>query len=99
MALPIFQIANNQTFIQMQTTWKSQLDPIIAIPMLNGLQLSNINLVGGNNVINHKLQRLQQGWIITDLNQGVAIYRAQPFNSTTLTLNSGAPCVVDLWVY
>lgn len=97
--LPIFPVANNQGFVQMQTQWKSQLDPILAIPMLSGHQLSSITLAAGNNSINHLLGRMQQGWILTDINVGVAIYRNQPFNTTTLTLNSGGICIINLWVF
>jgi len=84
---------------QMQQQWKSQLDPILAIPMLSGLQLKSIALKSGANVINHKLGAVQQGWMITDQDGPATIYRSQPFNNLTLTLTSSAACNVNLWVY
>lgn len=83
----------------MQQKWKSELDPVISIPFLDGLKLHSISLINGVTVINHKLQRNQQGYFITDINAAAAIYRSQPFNQTTLTLTSNAACVIDLWVF
>ena len=94
MALPI-----KLPLDRMQTIWKSQIDPILKIPMLSGLQLNNISLVSGVNNINHLLQRTQQGWIITDQDASSSIYRSQPFNTLTLTLHASAPCTISLWVY
>lgn len=83
----------------MQNKWASQLNPLLNQPANNGIILSNINLVTGVNVINHKLNKKQQGWIITDLNAAVTIYRSQPFNDKTLTLTSSGPCTINLQVF
>lgn len=83
----------------MENKWKSILDPVLANPMTNMGILKNINLVTGNNVINHLLGQIQQGWIITDI-QGVAdIYRSAPFNNLTLTLNSSSAVTVSIGVF
>lgn len=97
--LAIYQKSNDQNFVLMQTNWSSQLNPVLSLPPINGVLLDNIVLVNGNNVINHKLGKTQQGWIMTDINAGAAVYRSQPFNDKTLTLTSGAACIVSLWVY
>lgn len=83
----------------MQTKWASILNPFIAIPFLNGQLLTGIVLVNGVTVINHKLSRMQQGYVVTDQNASAAIYRSQPLNSTTLTLTSNASVTVALWVF
>lgn len=82
-----------------QNKWPAELNPILALPILSGLQLKNIVLIDGVNTINTKLQRPLQGWIITDQNAVASIFRSQPLNSTTLTLTSNAAVTVDLWVY
>lgn len=83
----------------MQTKWASELNPVLAIPFLNGIQLSQISLINGSTVINHRLQRMMQGWFITDINAAATIYRSQPFNPTTLTLTSSAAVIINLWVF
>lgn len=98
MALPTFLDANKNMML-MQNNWKSQLDPVLGNPMTNPLILKSINLVSGNNVINHLLGQTLQGWLITDTTASSSIYRSAPKNDKTLTLNSSAPCVVDLLVF
>lgn len=57
-------------------------------------------MTASTNVINHKLGRMQQGWVITDINNvATSIYRSQPFNDKTLTLTSSGAVTVNIWVY
>lgn len=84
---------------QQSQQWKSLLDPVLANPLNNILILPNIRLIAGTNVINHLLQRNQQGWIITDIQGAAQIYRSEPFNNLTLTLVSDAPVTCNIGVY
>ena len=79
--------------------WKSQLDPVLANPMNNSSLLTGIALINGSNVINHKLGRMMQGWMISDINGAATIYRSAPMNSLTLTLASNAAVTVNLVVF
>ena len=98
MQLPQFNF-NDRTLSMMSTQWRSILNPVLANPISNPRILKNINLKSGVNVINTGIQQLQQGWIVSDINAVATIYRSQPFNETTLTLTSSAPCTVTLVVY
>lgn len=99
MALPNYQ-GGDQPFQLMQSTWSAQLNPILALPFLSGVQLNSITISSGSAaVINHLLGRLQQGWIITDQNAPAKIARIAPLNNKTLTLSSDAAVTVSLWVY
>lgn len=96
--LPIQKDPNTNLMI-MQNRWASQLNPLLANPLNSVLVLKNIKLSSGNNVINHLLGRVQQGWVITDI-QGVAdIFRSADFNDKTLTLNSSAVVTVNIGVF
>lgn len=99
MALPIIPKANDQSFVLMQTQWKSQLDPIIANPLLDGVHVKNVSLNVGDNQINIRLDRMMQGWFLTDQDAAASIYRSQPINSSTLTLFSDAAVKVSLWIF
>jgi hypothetical protein len=94
-----FQYSDNPDLNKLQTKWISILNPIISVPLLSGVQLDDIVLKTGVNVINTTLQRMQQGWIITDIDTAITLFRSQPFNQLTLTLTASAPCTVSLWVY
>ena len=96
--LPLIQ-DDNQAFVQMQTRWKSVLDPLLKNLLLSANQLENIQLRVGETQINHLLSRKQTGWIVTDQNGGASIYRSKPLNDKTLTLTSDANVVVSLLVY
>lgn len=96
--LPLFKIEDVQLTLW-QTKWKSLLDPILGNELVNGIQLRNILLATGDNVINHRLGRTMQGWILTDQSANSLIYRSQPLNSATLTLNSSGPVTVSLWCF
>lgn len=90
---------DNQPFQLMQTKWKSQLDPLLVAPLNGSLVLNEIKLVSGVNVINHKLGRPIQGWMITDISAPATIYRSAAFNKLTLTLTSNAVTVVNIMVF
>ena len=98
MQLPYLQ-TNDKDLNRLQTQWKSILDPILALPILDGVLLKEIALINGATVVNHKLGRKPQGFIITDIDAGTQVYRSAPFNPLTLTLTAGAACTVSLWVY
>jgi hypothetical protein len=101
MALPLQQ-TNLQDLALMQTKWKSQIDPVLAEPIVSGNLLSNISLKVGDNVINHGLGTKLQGYIVI-LKSGLAgIYDKQSSNqmaNLTLVLNSDTAITVSLWVF
>lgn len=96
--LPYFQSLEPSLNL-LQTKYRSILNPVLAIPMLDGLQLTDVDLISGVTVIPHRLARKMQGWIITDQNASAVIYRSQPLNDKFLTLTSNAQVRVSLWVY
>jgi len=78
----------------------ASLNPILNLPILNGNQINNINLVANTpQSINHLLQRMMQGWFVVDINADTAIRRTLPFNSLTLTLESTSNVQINIWVY
>lgn len=83
----------------MQTKWASILNPLLAQPLSASSILSNVALVTGDNTINHLLGRTLQGWIVSDITAASTVYRSQPLNATTLTLNASAPTTVSLLVF
>ncbi len=83
----------------MQTKWASELNPVLANPATNPSLLASIQLVTGVNVINHRLSRNMQGWVVTDIDAPISLYRSAPFNNLTLQLTASGPAVVKLMVY
>lgn len=98
MALPQFQ-TNLLELAQMQNTWATSLNPLLLNPLLKGVILPNVVLAAGDNVINTRLSRKLQGWVVVDIDAAVQIYRSAPKNDLTLTLNSSGPATVSILVY
>jgi len=63
MALPIFTTDNKDVGL-LQTTWASQLNPLLKNPLSNGQVLKSLPLTSGSNVVDHKLGRKLQGWFL-----------------------------------
>ncbi len=92
-------LSNKLPFELLQTQWASQLNPLLANQLNNVSILEGIALINGVTVINHLLQKTQQGWFIVDQNAAATIYRSAPFNKTTLTLTSNAAVTVNIGVF
>lgn len=83
----------------MLTTWATAINPLLNLPPNQGLLLKNIPLINGVTVINHRLGKTMQGWVIIDQDANATIYRSQPLNNLTLTVTSNAACNISLWVF
>lgn len=84
----------------MQTAWGSMINPVLANPASTPILLTGVSLSVGDNVINHRLAKKLQGWMVVDIDAPSTIYRSAPIdNITTLTLNASAATVVSLLVF
>jgi hypothetical protein len=98
-SLPIFQ-DQNKNFMLHQTSWKAAITPVIQNEINQGLLLTNITLLANTPLaINHMLSRLQIGWQLSDITANSTVWRTQPFNDKTLTLESSANTTINVWVF
>jgi hypothetical protein len=99
MQLPLPK-TSDQNLSTTLTRWKSILDPVIADPLLSGLMVSGINLIASTpQVVNHSLSRNPLGWFLTDNTANSVVWRTQPFNNKTITLEASATTQVSIWVF
>lgn len=99
--LPNFQ-SPDIPFSLMQSQWAKYLNPLLANPLVNGIILPNITLSSGLNIVNHRLGRNLQGWIIVMNNASATFYDSQATNqqqNLTLALIASAPCTVNIYVF
>lgn len=83
-----------------QTKWAATINPVLAVPILSGLQIDGIKLLANiPQAINHKLQRMPQGWFLVDNTASSSIWRAADFNVLTLTLESDVDTSISIWVF
>jgi len=89
----------DRSLSMLQTSWASEIDPFLARPTNQMNVIPNVQLAIGNNVINHLLGQVMQGWSILDIDGPATIYRSAPLNKLTLTLNSSAAVMIKLGVF
>jgi hypothetical protein len=94
MALPLLK-----SFDLLTNQWKAILDPIVANPILQGLQLTGISLSTSATTVPHTLGRVQQGWFITDYSAAATVFRTGSYNSSNMILTASAPVTVSIWVF
>lgn len=83
-----------------QTKWSSILNPILALPMLNGNQVQGVALTASAPLaVNHLLGRMPVGWFLTDNTANAVVWRAQPFNQFSIILESDADTLVSFWIF
>jgi len=68
-----------------------QLSPLTGdVSYVEGVELST-----GSNVVNHKLGRKPIGYIVTDINAAVTVYRSGSFASESVALTSSGNATVS----
>ena len=93
-------LPRNLTWDKANTLWAASLDPVLANLLVQGAQLRGIVLVANTpQTLNHYLGKTQTGFIVTDLNAAAIVYRTQPFNSQTITLESSANATCSIWCF
>lgn len=98
-SLPIFTTTIKDLSL-MQTKWASQLNPLLSNPLNQPGFIKNVTLIANTPLaINHLLGQVQQGWFITDIDSNATVWRTQPFNKLTLTLEASANTTINLTVY
>lgn len=101
MSLPIFHGVSKDLSL-LQTAWANIINPVVDLPLVQGLIIKNQALVNGSTVINHRLGRKLQGWIVVRQRAAASIYDTQDSNPSpnlTLTLVSDAVVSVDIYVF
>lgn len=99
--LPGFRVEDRETqrFLDQLLAGLNQLNEL---RILQGQLVEGIDLVSGDNDVEHKLGRALVGWIITRKSAAVDIYDKQDDNNApgqNLILNASGAVTVDLWVF
>lgn len=93
---------NDRIINQLQANIVGPLNKVLGLPILQGIILSDIDVVSGDNTINHLLGRALVGWIVILQNAAVSIYDKQSSNTdtaNTLILNSSGTATISLYVF
>jgi hypothetical protein len=97
-------VANSNTdTAKLQARLVEFFTPIQNCDLIDGVRLVSITLTAGSeNAIDHKLGRELLGWIMVRNRANATVWDTQDankFKDKTLSLNTSADTVVDLWVF
>jgi hypothetical protein len=93
-------LSTKLTFADLLTKWAAQLNPILANPVMQGRALNAVVLVANTpQTLNHGLSQTMRGWFVTDQGAAANVYRTQPLNAQTITLEASANVTINLWVF
>lgn len=81
-----------------QDNIEKAIGEVINMALLNGRLVTAVDLASGNTSVEHKLDRVPQGYIVTDKNNAATIYTTSK-DSKYLVLNSSAACTVSFWIF
>ena len=79
--------------------WAAALNPLLGLPLVNGNTVAATLVANKPQAINHGLGRSPQGWFLIDNTADSVVWRTQPFNATSLTLEASANTTINLWVF
>lgn len=106
MPLPRFQalgqFVSGKDWSLLQSNWSALLDPILGRKQNQSNVLSDVELINGQAIVNHKLGRKLAGWKIILQDAKASIYDKQATNQTpelTLVLISDAATTVSIEVF
>lgn len=84
----------------MQPQWAQQINQLLKIPFLDGIAIKDIALTASTPLATPiRIGRVQQGWLLTDNSANCTVWRTQPFNAQTITLESSADTTISIWVF
>lgn len=93
-------VSQNSELTMLQSKLQEFFAPLLANPTLDGTLLTNIQLVAGENKVEHKLQRAALGWIVVSKNATCDIWEpSKDLSKAFITLQSSAPVTISLWVF
>ena len=95
--------SDDELLTRLQDNIQTALSELGNIPLMGGRLVLDVALTtGGDNVVNHGLDRPLTGWIAVRNSAQSTLWDTQGANPTpsrTLTLRTSATCTVNLWVF
>lgn len=94
------QVSSNLPLDLLKTQWGQAINQLLKLPFADGVLLENVLLDASTpKSIGHGLGRAPQGWFLTDNMALSVVWRVEPFNDKTLTLESDQDTTISLWVF
>ena len=87
---------------RLQSHIKTTLNPLLELPISDGVLQTNLSIATTDTVIDHKLGRQYEGFIVTRLKSNSVIYESSSTNGTpdrTIILKASATATADIYFF
>lgn len=81
-----------------QDNISNALSPVLKVIILDGQELTSLNVTTTDTIYPHLLNRIPLGWFITDKNANINVWRVT-WDSRTITLQASGSGPINLWIY
>ena len=92
----------NEEVTRLQSHIKTTLNPLLELPISDGVLLTDLSIATSDTVIDHKLGRQYEGFIITRLKSNSVIFESSSTNDTpdrTIILEASATATADIYFF
>lgn len=83
---------------QVQSNIAASLTPLSKAKIVDGAHVVDVELTTGTNRVGHKLERVPEGWIISDRDSAATVYRTA-WDSKTVDLVASAAVTCRIWFF
>jgi hypothetical protein len=94
--------SQNEEVTRLQSHLKQTLAPLLDLPIQDGVLIQDISIETTDTLVQHKLGRNYEGWIVTRLKDNAVIYESTTSNANTdihIILKGSAACTADLYFF
>jgi len=92
----------NEEVTRLQSHIKTTLNPLLELPISDGVLIKNLSIATSDTIVEHKLAREYEGFIITRLKSNSVIYEsdtANTFKDRKIILKASATATADIYFY
>lgn len=94
--------SENDEVNRLQSHIKTTLNPLLQLPISDGVLLKDLEIGTSDTRVNHGLGREFEGFILTKLNANAAVYEsttANPSKDRYILLKAGSAVTVDIYFF
>ena len=94
--------SDNQEITRLQTHIKTVLNPLLELPISDGVMIENLDIGTGDTVVNHKLGRNCEGFLVVRLKSNATIYESSTVNATpenTIILKASGAATANIYFF
>ena len=94
--------SENQEITRLQSHIKTALNPLLELPISDGVMIKDLTIETTDTLVNHKLGRAYEGFIITRLKTNAVIFESSSTNHTPgriIIMKASTQATADIYFF